>query len=110
MDKTRLKGPCCRDWKLPGTFLRKLRGIYIIMYINSRALLAKGPEWMESGESKRFKGLLQVWQDTRKGSRVTEKNTGLSAKSPHVISYLWPADRGTGRLQIAGAPGGLWLG
>jgi hypothetical protein len=41
MDKTRLKGPCCRDWKLPGTFLRKLRGIYIIMYINSRAYLQR---------------------------------------------------------------------
>jgi hypothetical protein len=26
----------CRDWKLPGTFLRKHKGIYIIMYINSR--------------------------------------------------------------------------
>jgi hypothetical protein len=57
MDKSRLKRPCCRDWKLPGTLLRKLRGTYIIMYINSRALLAKGPEWMESGESKRFKGV-----------------------------------------------------
>jgi hypothetical protein len=41
MDKTRLKGPCCRDWKLAGTFLRKLRGIYIIMYINSRAYLQR---------------------------------------------------------------------
>jgi hypothetical protein len=26
----------------------------------------------------------------KKGSRVTKKNTGLSAKLPHLISYLWP--------------------
>jgi hypothetical protein len=37
--------------------MRKLRGLYIIMYINSWDLLVKGPEWMESGESKRFKGV-----------------------------------------------------
>jgi hypothetical protein len=55
-------------------------------------------------------GSLQFCQDTRKGSRVTEKNTGLNAKSPHLIFYLWPANRGTSRLQIAGAPGGLRLG
>jgi hypothetical protein len=63
---SKIQGPRGEDWKLPGTLLRKPRGIYIIIYINSRALLAKGPEWMESGESKRFKGLLEVWQDTRK--------------------------------------------
>jgi hypothetical protein len=97
--------------KLPGTLLRKLRGIYIIMYINQRALLAKGLEWMESGESKRFKGVIgSLTRHKKRIYRVTEKNTGLSAKSPHLISYLWPADRGTSRLQIAGALGSLWLG
>jgi hypothetical protein len=36
------------------------------MYINSRALLAKGPEWMESGESKRFKGVTGSFGKTHK--------------------------------------------
>jgi hypothetical protein len=34
-------------------------------------------------------GSLQFCQDTRKGSRVTEKITGLNAKSPHLIFHLW---------------------
>jgi hypothetical protein len=37
----KIQGPRCEDWKLPGTFLRKLRGIYIIMYINSRVYLQR---------------------------------------------------------------------
>jgi hypothetical protein len=66
------------------------------MYINSRALLAKGLEWMESGESKRFKGVIgSLTRHKKRIYRVTGKITGLSAKSPHLISYLWPADRGT---------------
>jgi hypothetical protein len=34
-DCSKVQGPSCRDWKLPGILLRKGRGIYIIMYINS---------------------------------------------------------------------------
>jgi hypothetical protein len=37
----KIQGPRCEDWKLPGVELRKGRGIYIIMYINSGAFLQK---------------------------------------------------------------------
>jgi hypothetical protein len=36
---SKIEGPRGEDWKLPGTLLRKPRGIYTIMYINSRIYL-----------------------------------------------------------------------
>jgi hypothetical protein len=37
----KIQGPRGEDWKLPGTLLRKPRGIYTIMYINSRVSLQR---------------------------------------------------------------------
>jgi hypothetical protein len=37
----KIQGPRDEDWKLPGTLLQKPRGIYTIMYINSRVSLQR---------------------------------------------------------------------
>jgi hypothetical protein len=38
---SKVQGPSCRDWKLPGALLRKDRSIYIIMYKNPGIYMQK---------------------------------------------------------------------
>jgi hypothetical protein len=38
---SKIQGPRGENWKLPGALLRKPRGIYIIMYINSGIYLQR---------------------------------------------------------------------
>jgi hypothetical protein len=93
-DRSKVQGPSCRDWKLPGTLLRNPKGIYIFMYINSRADLQEVQDGFRSEWGILLGGFKEVCQDAKIDLEISECHKGLNAKPP---SLLLPPVRADGR-------------
>jgi hypothetical protein len=81
----KIQGLRCRDWKLLGIFLRKLRDIYMIMYINSRAYLQRSQAGLDLKNLIDLGGFCKIARH-RTNLMVTGKGKGLDAKQPGLSS------------------------
>jgi hypothetical protein len=82
----KIRGPRCEGQELPGFKLRKGRGIYIIMYINSRVILQdiQGGFMCESGIF--LGGSMEDSQDFGLDLGITWNPKGLDVKQPRASS------------------------
>jgi hypothetical protein len=80
----KIRGPRCEGQELPGFKLRKGRGIYIIMYINSRVILQdiQGGFMCESGIF--LGGSMEDCQDLCLDQGITWNPMGLDVKQPRA--------------------------
>jgi hypothetical protein len=76
----KIQGPRGEDWKLPGTLLRKPRGIYTIMYINSRVYLQEVQDGFMSERGILLGGFKEDCQDTDLDLGITKNPKGPDVK------------------------------
>jgi hypothetical protein len=82
---SKIQGPKGEDWKLPGTLLRKPRGIYIIMHINSGIYLQDLQAGLCVKGGVFTGGYEQDLLDKETDLDISPLLRGLSAKLPYLL-------------------------
>jgi hypothetical protein len=102
---SKIQGPRGEDWKLPGTLLRKPRGIYIIMCIDSRIYLQDLQAGLCVKGGVFIGGYEQDLLDTETDLDMSPLLRGLRAMSPYLLHCVQHAgDRGSRWLWPTMAP------